>query len=295
MLWGLEHMEIKNRLFTHPVLCDDNDDYIDSEFYVKYDMKEEINDYVFSFDFFLVNNEELEFLIQKGLAELIIHIECSATMYRKVARTYGNNIKYRISKSQINKELVLLGAIVAKRNISEFKSKHLNEDYDEMVNFEEGEILAYYNLPKIFINKNYDEIAKSNNFFTIIKRMTNDEDEKHPVTYDITDDKIKILVDEEIFDGYVKFQMNNNIEPLIEALLIMPSVIYMIDTLRENDLENYKNLYWYGKIEKHFKLQEKSFEDIIRDCEKTSIEIAQEIFKLPINRSFFGLSKLMEE
>ena len=44
MLWGLERMEIKNRLFPYPVLCADNDDYENSVFDVIVEKDDELND-----------------------------------------------------------------------------------------------------------------------------------------------------------------------------------------------------------------------------------------------------------
>ena len=37
-------MEIKNRLFPYPVLCNENDDYEESSFYGKCNLKEELSD-----------------------------------------------------------------------------------------------------------------------------------------------------------------------------------------------------------------------------------------------------------
>lgn len=289
-------MEIRNRLFPYPVLCVDNDDYIDSEFYVENKLKEDLTELSFSFDISLNNNEELQYLIQKGYAEFVIHIECSSTAFRTILRTSGNNIKYRIAKSKVNNEIVLLGAIVAKEKISGFKSKHLNEDYDEEVSFEKGAILAYYNLPKIFVTKNYEELAGDNAFFTVIKRVTVEKDEQNPVIYDINDAKIKIIVDEEIYNEYIKYHANPNMEPLTNALLVMPALVYMVDTLRNDGVEKFKPLYWYQKINKSCQLQGLNFEDdIIYDTDKTSIDIAQSMLRLPITRAFLGLSRVMEE
>ena len=39
-------MEIKNRLFPYPVLCEENDDYVDCSFNIKTEVKEELNDIV---------------------------------------------------------------------------------------------------------------------------------------------------------------------------------------------------------------------------------------------------------
>lgn len=289
-------MEIKNRLFPYPVLCVDNDDYIDSKFYVENRLTEDLTDISFSFKIFLNNNEELQYLIRQGYAEFIIHIECTSTAFRTVIRSSSNDIKYRIAKSKINKEIAILGAIAAKKKIPNFSSIQLNEDYDEEVNLEKGAILAYYNLPKVFVTKNYEELAGENTFFTIVKRISTEKSERNPVEYDINDDKIKIIVDEEIYNEYIKYHENPNIEPLANALLVMPALIYTLNTLRSEEIEQFKHLYWYQAINKACKLQGMSFEeDIICNEDKTSIEIAQSMLRYPITEAFLGLSRVMEE
>lgn len=76
-------MEIKNRLFPYPVLCIENDDYINCEFNIKFNQFEELKEIVLQFEVELNNNELLE-LIRQGEAEYIVHIECSNTSFRKV-------------------------------------------------------------------------------------------------------------------------------------------------------------------------------------------------------------------
>ena len=292
-------MEIKNRLFPYPVLCNENDDYEESSFHGKCNLKEELSDIILDFELTLENNKELEWLIRDGYAEYAVHIECSYTGFRTIIKKSGNHFSYRIPKSKVNIEIEIVCAIVASKKIVSFESKNLNEDYaGEDISFARGAILAYYNLPKIYVTKNYEELASENSFFTIIKRVRTDDKEINPVTYDINDAKIKIMVDEEIYDEYVKFHTNPNMEALMSSLLVMPAIMYMIETVREEGVDNldkYKPLYWYQKISKACKLQGQDFYHDYLESEKTCIEIAQQLLQNPINRAFDGLAKVIEE
>ena len=78
-------MEIRNRLFPYPVLCLENDDYIDCEFRVLTNQIEELKDIVLQFKIELDNKDLLD-LIRDGKAEYLIHVECSNTSFRKVIR-----------------------------------------------------------------------------------------------------------------------------------------------------------------------------------------------------------------
>ena len=290
-------MEIKNRLFPYPVLCQDNDDYIGSVFEVDSKLNEELANIVLEFNIKLTDNDELLWLVREGSAEYIIHIECSSTSFRTAIPTANSRITYNIPKAKINNELSLLGMIVAKKDINKFKNKHLNEDYEgEVINFKKGSILAYVNMPKVFVTKNYEELAGNDPFFTVIKRVNQDQNERNIVSYDINEAKIKILVDPEVYDEYTKYYTNPNMEAITNTLLVMPALAYTIEVLRTDGIEVYKSLYWYRKISKACQLQGVDFEnDIIYNYEKTSVEIAQQMLQFPINRSFANLSIILEE
>lgn len=289
-------MEIKNRLFPYPVLCFDNDDYVDSIFSVDVKVSEEVSDLVFNFTIKLENNEELKWLIRDGKAEFAIHIECSATAYRTLVFTSGMTKTYRIPKSKVNDKIALLGLIVAKTDIKNYTSNNLNEDYlDEYIYFEKGSILAYHNMPKVNIAKNYEELAGDNAFFTVIKRTLQDTNEINPVTYELNGPKIKILVDEPIYDEYIKYYNNPNLEPLANSLVVFPALIYMLETIQKSGSEPYRSLYWYMKIKKSFELQGKDFDDYVYELDKSCVEIAQEMLQMPIGRAFNSLTIAIEE
>lgn len=289
-------MEIKNRLFPYPVLCVENDDYENCSFDVNTKVKEDINDIVLDFDIRLENNEELQWLIRDGYAQFVIHIECSSTAFRTMVTSVGNKKSVRIPKARVNNVISLLGMIVAEKDIVGFKSKLLNEDYDEEINFSRGAILAYRNLPKVYVTKNYEELAGDNSFFTVIKRTDIEEAESLPVEYDITDAKIKILVSEKTYDEYIKYHANPTMQPLLNTLLVMPAIAHMVDELRNcGDIERFKPLYWFQKISKSCKLQGKDFVNDIIDSDLPCVEVAQAMLQMPIERAFECLSRVIEE
>ena len=289
-------MEIKNRLFPYPVLCAENDDYIDCSFNVKTNMTEEVADLVLTFEVDLVNNDELSLLIRDGYAEVIVHIECSSTAYRTVVGITGNKRAFRLPKARVNNEVYLVGMIVAKKDIKGFTSVNLNEDYGtEPIDFQKGSILAYRNLPKYLITKNYEELAGDNTFFTIIKRTSLEGAEQLPVTYELSAPKIQIIVDEKTYDEYIKYHNNPLMEPITNTLLVMPAIAYMVESLRDYGCDSFKTLFWYQKFKKACKLQGKDFEQDIIDSEKSSLEVAQELLRYPIGRAFESLSRVIEE
>ena len=273
----------------------ENDDYTDCEFNVLVTMTEELNDIVLDFEV-QIDNEEMELLVREGFAEYTIHIECSNTAYRTIVTMTGNRKKFRILKSRVNNEIALLGMVVATNKIENFMSQHLNEDYrDEKIVFEKGSILAYRNLPRIYVAKNYEELAGENPLFTIVKRIKQKDEEVQPVTYELGNEKIRIMVDEDTYNIYIKFHQNANMQPLVNSLLVMPAMAYMIEVLKISDENTYYNTFWYQQIKKFCKAQGKEFKEDVIDSDKTSIEISQEMLRLPIGRAFKSISDIVDE
>lgn len=238
----------------------------------------------------------MQWLIRDGYAQFVIHIECSSTAFRTMITSVSTKKTVRIPKARVNNVISLLGMIVAEKDIVGFKSKLLNEDYDEEINFNRGAILAYRNLPKVYVTKNYEELAGDNSFFTVIKRNDIEEAETLPVVYDITDAKIKILVSAKTYDEYIKYHANPTMQPLLNTLLVMPAIAHMVDELRNcGDIERFKPLYWFQKISKSCKLQGKDFMNDVIDSDLPCIEVAQAMLQMPIERAFECLSRVIEE
>lgn len=142
--------------------------------------------------------------------------------------------------------------------------------------------------------KNYEELASDDAFFSIVCK-NNGQDIDEPVTFDLNGDKIKIYVSEQIYNEYVKFHTNPVMKPLMISMLVMPALTYVIEEVRNNDIETYIACYWYQRIKKSCELQGKRFEEDIIYGDATSIEIAQEMLQLPIGKAFRNLSVVVEE
>jgi hypothetical protein len=290
-------MEIRNRLFPYPVLCEDTDDYVDGDFYVEAKLVEQgLNDILIQFDMHL-DNSGLQSLINTGKAEFIIHMECSNTAFRTIIRTFSNTEQYRIMNSRVNGDINLLGMIVSKEKIGHYTNPLLNEDYEGItLNIDKASILAYDNMDPIHIAKNYEELAEKDSIFSVVKEMRMDQNERKPVWYRLDNDRIKIIVDEEVYASYVRYQGNSTMQPLMMSLLVMPALIYMMEVLRNEDWEEHASDYWFIKIQKFYKIHGLDFvDDIILNNDKMISEAVQEMLQLPIGKTLLSIPEMLGE
>jgi hypothetical protein len=290
-------MEIRNRLFPYPVLCEDTDDYIKGGFYVETNLVEQgLNDILIQFDMHL-DNSGLQSLINTGKAEFVIHMECSNTAFRTVIRTFSNMEQYRIMNSRVNGDINMLGMIVSREIIGHYTNPLLNEDYEGItLNIEKASILAYDNMEPIHIAKNYEELSEKDSIFSVVKETRIDQNERKPVWYKLDNDRIKIMVDEEVYASYIRYQGNSTMQPLMMSLLVMPALTYMMEVLRNEDWENHASDYWFIKIQKFYKIHGYDFiDDIIQNDDKMISEAVQEMLQLPIGKTLLSIPEMLGE
>lgn len=281
-------MEIRNRLFPYPVLCDETDDYNGATFEVSTNVTETLNTIRVK-AYFRINDPAIIDLIRSGYAEYALHLECTTTSFRKLLRSDVSEITYEIPKAGVNREVAVLALIIAKRKIENFFSGSLNEDYQgTSILFEKASILAYRNMAKLRIVKNYEELAGNESIFSIVKVGLPDDDAIAPLRFDINDDRIKIMVDPKTYEAYIHFKQ----KPAIAmSLLVLPALVYMIDNISE-DPESFSSKGWFIKMEKFYKAQGIDFVEYIRDQDKNLIEIAQEMLKAPIGTAYRNLMEI---
>ena len=172
-------MEIKNRLFPYPVLCEDTDDYTSGGFTVDTEIvSQDMHSLVLKFHMNL-DNPGLKTQISQGRAEFIVHMECSNTAFRTVIHTFSDEEVYRINNSKINGEVAFLGMVVSKTDIQFYRNNTLNPDYDDIdLMIPRAAVMAYYNMPKINVLKNYEELAQEESLFSVVREMRLDQTRK---------------------------------------------------------------------------------------------------------------------
>lgn len=289
-------MEIRNRLFPYPVLCEDTDDYVSGEFYVDAKLVEQgLNDILVQFDMHL-DNPGLQSLINTGKAEFVIHMECSSTAFRTVIRTFSNTEKYRIMNSRVNGDINLLGMIVSKEKIGHYSNLALNEDYDDItLTLDKASILAYHNMDPIHIAKNYEELAERDSIFSVVKQVRMDQNEHNTIKFSLDTDRIKILVDDDLYTSYITYKGNGAMQPLMSSILVMPALTFMMEVLRSEGIDDYASCYWFIKMEKYYSLHGKNFVDDVIYGEDMISEIVQEMLQLPIGKTLLNIPEMLGE
>lgn len=283
-------MNVTNRLFTYPILSGEKHDYNESKFNVEYEDKKDINKVDITLDF-EINCVEIKNLIANNQAEYVIHFECKKTGYREAISSNFMRIEHTLPLSRINGTLEMVGLVVLKQKIEQFKSADWVDDFDG-ISFDlmAGQILAYKNLDSLEISKDYEEFKNAESIFSIYKRAANNE---QIADIELNAPKIKIGLPTSDYERYIKHCANFELQPILNSILVFPALVYLVSELRQVEDDMYQNLEWYVALEQAYKKRGQNFVQDINDYDKTSYQIAQEIMELPICAALSGLDDIL--
>lgn len=284
-------MNISNRLYTHPVLCEDTNDYVNSFFQAKASQQNStLTNLILDFEMIL-ENHDIRLLIQGKKAEYAIHIECPATSYRKIIHgRMKDEFSYSIPYSMLNGNVELVAFILATRDIIGFSSKDLDDDFNGIeFNMKKGDVLAYDNLPDIFIDNNFHDLTNASSIFMIYKGNSS---ESCPMTIEMGGDKLAVGLSPKEYNLFNTY--SSKMRKLLNTLVILPALVYVFEELRRpNGEEEYYDKRWYVSLEISYKKRKKDFREELM-CEKTSLQLAQEAMELPITSALESIQGIFD-
>lgn len=285
MQWRLRFMNIVKRLFSYPILKDENDAYESCLFKVELeDSAINLNNLDLSFSMEM-DCPEIEQLIQDGKAEYAVHLECSSTAYRTLLTSSVKQINHSVSINRLNGEVQMLGLIIVKEPIKEFFCTDWNDDYQGLTfDFVKGNILAYQNLDTLLIRKNMEEFKDTSSIFSVCKRASSDE---KPMELELNNETIRIDMNEKDYKVYASYSGRGLYQQIINSMLILPALVYVFEELRQKDgIHKYENRSWYLSLVSAYAERNIDFAKMLQDDSKTSYCLAQEAMELPITKAF---------
>lgn len=275
-------MDIKYRLYPHPVLWDKNDDYNASSFDAQIELLREVKRIILNIKFEL-KNEEIRSLIANGQAEYILHIESPASSYRLVETSCIENKKISLADEHLLGKVSLCPFIVAKTDIENFVNSDFNTDYKDVAfNIAKGTILAIGTQQTFKVDKENEDLSKVPSIFTIYKNETIEE---MPVEIEINSQKIRIGLNITDYGNYNAAVQNQ--AAVVNSFLIYPALIYTFERLKEG-INDYVEYRWFKALEMMFKRYDIEFNEDLLSA-KTSIELAQKIMNYPVSNALSAM------
>lgn len=281
-------MDIKFKLYPHPVLWNANDDYMQSTFDCIMNQQREVKKFSINLKFEL-DDVELKKLIENGMAEYLIHVEAPLSSYRVVKTSKNSEFNIILKDENVIGKVNLCPFLIAKNDIQNYKNKNFNQDYENIkFNMCKGSILAIGTQQSFKVEKDEDELSNVPSIFTIYKKETNDD---MPMEIEVNDSKIRIGLNIKDYENY--YLNVNSKTATVNAFVILPSLIYAFERLKES-FEDYIDCRWVQSL---IKMMKKNSIDLNQDLVSTmtSIELAQQIMNLPVSTALYELREIGSE
>jgi len=288
-------MRIKeSKLFPHPVLREENQDYLTSKFDTIVNTKNLVTKYLIEIDVTL-DNPELINLLKNKRVKIIAHLECSNTKFREIRDLNIGKNELLINAGLMEGTLYFLPLIVAKENIEGYFSKDFNKEYENnSFRLEKGDILAIGRHFPIVIENIKDKLASVPSIFSIKKSLNQ---VPRGIEIGLTKDKIEIYLPDNVFQVYSKYKKSKFYLDIMSSVIILPALMSVLDNLKdvgENGSVEYGDKRWFLVIRR--KLKEEGI-DLEKGELKTedSFRLSQQILDFINARSLESLTKLESE
>lgn len=243
-------MQIKHRYYPYPIVCKDDDSYIDTEFISDANMSRDGYNLKFTFSA-SINNDEINELVKEKKIFFVHHIECTQTCYRNIVQTDDNMVTFTEHESKLNGLVQICTFLVAAEDISQYKNEKFSTDYRGFsFNIEKGCILGIGNQINIHVNKEKDDLEHTESIFLVVPIL----DPNERMLYIDTNDKSKIIVriPDKSYNMYRNLGVNLELQPVIHSMIIVPALMYVFEELKKNvlDLYIYEDYRWFRSLKK---------------------------------------------
>lgn len=222
-------MQIRNKYYPYPVIVEGGDYYVDSEFssIVEQSMEGYNVKLVFKT---LLKNPELEELVKKGIVEIVHHIECPQTCFRKIIKTREYERSYLLKDTDVNGIVQICSFLIAAEDINKYCNNSFSNDYKGFkFNIEKGCIMAVGNQYNLRINKIRDDLSNTSSIFSIVP---NKDDMENNMMVILEQQKIIIKLPEKTHRQYLLIKDGLSEQPIMHSMLIVPALIYTFSELR---------------------------------------------------------------
>lgn len=285
-----------NLNYPYPMLRSESIDYRASVINSKINIETTNESYVLKVEI-TTNNENINNLLDKGIAKKGILIKSNAVWFRKFYFLSNDDEDIVINSKEIYGKVELLPCIISTEKIDDFFSDDFEDEYKySKIKIEPGEFLG--------IGEEYcfDALLDSDifkNTSSIFEMVSVDENN---VSYDLNYDKIVIRIPKDMHQNYLNVA-NSIVSPksILNSIIVFPvlvSVLFEIKEMNSNDDdEEFIDKKWYKTIMKT--IESKKKENAITGLDNSGnidnpLLVAQSLTNGLTISSFIKLKEILE-
>lgn len=253
-------MQVKSKIFPYPIINHNPDysNYLDKSFELIFDNKEDETSYILSNCRIMTNSITINKLCDEGKIGIVIAVECSSTVYRKVFPIDRVGQDFRLNKMDFAEKVDVSMFAYAKEAFI-LTSDEFEPDYNGLqFEIDKYDIIAANDGFNIYFKHDQSENNLVQSIFSIVPGQDVEENE-YIIEID-TGRKITITLSEKDYGNYKVIYTVPAYKEVFFNMILVPALIeglsqcknYMNDGA--NDLEDLGNRYiWFRSIQSAYK------------------------------------------
>lgn len=286
-------MQINYRQFPHPVLSYFSDDVINSDFQASLKSSKTQNTYIFEASC-VTSCEGINQLIEDNKARFAFHFECPATRFRKVFTSFNTEFTFQLAADFVEGKVQLCSFILAAEDIPEYCLPDFHSDYgNHSFYIKKGDVLAVDAERTFFAEKEIDPLKRIPSIFSVHPDRS---ENALPIDMDSSGHKIIIKLSEDNFEHYKTISLNQNSQPLLASLIILPALVSILEMIKNEGDQNFdpEECRWYQVIKSRLKELGIDIENKNTFSDST-LAVAHKLIGDPLNMSLLALVNFEDE
>lgn len=282
-------MRIGNRLFPYPVLRPGQSDYETSAFQTERVVSNTLETMRMSVRI-RMECDDLQALVASGDARYALHLECAQSSYRELLVQNASPVfNHAVQISKLQGALESVALVLAARDIRRYASDDFGPELKGLsFDIPKGSVLACENLPIIDVDNPLESVWGGKPIF-IAYKLPGSGDE--PMLVEMNKDSVMIGLGAREYDRYARLARDPRLQPLLNAALVFPALVYVLERLGEETPEEWLKYEWFVALSDLYARRGKSFEALLMDADDgvPSIRLAQELMEQPVASAFGSL------
>lgn len=257
--------------YPFPVLRPTQSDYKSACFVAEVMVSPGQNCYIFHTSL-NVQDDTLLRLVEDGLAQPGINIQCDSTWLRKIENVNLGEDKFEISTSEVHGRVNFCPVITASEKIADFHSDDFDEEYQGLkIVIHPGDPLAIGEAKHFDANYEEDRLKKGD---PIIIVTTAPDAKDMSITFDSP--VIKVSVPGRCKDAYNEMKITKQKYPVLSMLFYLPAVTEGVRLLKDEE-DSYIDYTWAQTIKDSLMQMAGGDEEKYRDYLEKPFQTAQQL------------------
>ena len=238
-------MKLNNRLFPYPILSPYFNDFKEVDFEANIDVHQNPNSIIATISI-LLTEPYIKKMVEDGLIEYVLQLECSMTSYRDSIRFSEDSLVHKIPEELIEDKLNIRVFMVATQELEDYKPSHLVEDYEGLkFDLDQFSIIGIASYRTVKIEKEKDQIKNVASMFSVVKKVNN---KKEDFQFEVNGERIRIEIPEEFLEKYNILNRNPNNKYALMSIIIAPVFLKVIEMVKADTEDSFSIYKWYSAL-----------------------------------------------